>query len=591
MYYYTYFKPFRPSTYGQWDVSSLEKALSELDRGSITSIRRAALMYGIPRSTLHDHYSGKVELYAKPGPNPYLDLEEEEELSCFLIRCSRIGYPKTRQQVLSIVQEIMNHRHKDVAVTNGWWERFSKRHPQVSLKTSVPLAYVRAMAEDESSLEGYYNLLETTLHENGIFDRPTRIFNCDETGMPLNPKPLKVVSECGAKNPSYVCGSTKNQVSVLACSSASGYTLPPYVILARKTLNQEITFGEVPGTSYGLSPKGWMDLHLFSEWFVDKFLPNAPSARPLLLLLDGHSSHYCPEMIKTAAKEGVILFALPPHTTHLLQPLDKGAFSSLKMEWRKAVHKFISANKGREVTIYDFNTVFYEAWCKGMSASNVTAGFKCAGVYPFNRYAVKVRSERERFQKPAVLAKENGISYLPLFSPAKVSHSYDHHDSEEDSECSGCSSDQRPQSPFICTPMPDGRLNRSLSDGNLQKYVFLANKKQGTLKEFLKTPIAPKRSKGRGPTPHGRVLTSQENLALIEEQQRKKQDAARLKEARKRAREERQQMRLKKSSKSFIYNLWERSKLELHALLRLVYLTDACYLIVRSTSPPVYLSI
>ena len=279
--------PCRPSTYGQWNTCSLEKALSELDRGTITSIRRASLMYGIPRSTLHDHYSGKVKLYAKPGPNPYLNLEEEEELSTFLIRCSRIGYPKTRQQVLSIVQEIVSRRQKDVTITNGWWERFSKQHPQVSLRTSVPLAYARAMAEDESSIEGYYNLLETTLHENGIFDSPTRIFNCDETGMPLNPKPLKVVSERGAKNPSCVCGSTKNQVSVLACSSASGYTLPPYVILARKTLNHEITFGEVPGTSYGLSPKGWMDLGLFSTWFKEIFLTNAPSARPLLLLLDG----------------------------------------------------------------------------------------------------------------------------------------------------------------------------------------------------------------------------------------------------------------------------------------------------------------
>ncbi len=47
--------------------------------------------------------------------------------------------------------------------------------------------------------------------------------------MPLNPKPLKVVSERDAKNPSNICGSTKNQVSVLACSSATGHTLPPYI--------------------------------------------------------------------------------------------------------------------------------------------------------------------------------------------------------------------------------------------------------------------------------------------------------------------------------------------------------------------------
>ena len=150
-----------------------------------------------------------------------------------------------------------------IPYTNGWWERFSNRHPNICLKTSIPLSYVRAMAEDEGSLKGYFDLLETTLHEND----PSHniIYNCDETGMPLNPKPLKVVSERGAKNPSNICGSTKNQVSVLACSSATGH---PHIILARKTLNQEITFNEVPGSRYGLSTRGWMDMRLFSEWFT-----------------------------------------------------------------------------------------------------------------------------------------------------------------------------------------------------------------------------------------------------------------------------------------------------------------------------------
>ena len=52
------------------------------------------------------------------------------------------------------------------------------------------------------------------------------------------------------------------------------------------------------------------------------FLVHAPPARSLLLLLDGHTSHYNPGVLKMAAEEGIIVFCLPPHTTHLLQPLD-----------------------------------------------------------------------------------------------------------------------------------------------------------------------------------------------------------------------------------------------------------------------------
>jgi len=300
----------------------LERALAELEIGTIKSIRRAAILYGIPNSSLHDHYTGKVALYSKPGPSPYLNREEEDILTKFLIKCARIGYPKTKQQVLAIVQQIVAKRRPEVIVTNGWWERFVQRHPEVSLRTSVPLSFVRAMAEDEGCLSEYFKLLETTLLEYDLFDNPTRIFNCDETGMPLSAKPLKVVSERGAKNPSHITGPTKEQVSVLACTSASGYCLPPYVILARKTLNPGIAVGEVPGTLYGFSKNGWMDLELFSEWFQSHFIPNVPKVRPLILLLDGHSSHFSPEAIHLAAKEDIILFALPPNTTHLLQPLD-----------------------------------------------------------------------------------------------------------------------------------------------------------------------------------------------------------------------------------------------------------------------------
>ena len=498
-------------------------------------------MYGIPRSTLHDHVSGRVT-HSKPGPEPYLSLEEEEELANFLLKCARIGYPKTRQQVLALVQDIVSCRRPEVLVTNGWWERFTKRHPHVTLKSAVPLSYVRAMAQDESSIEAYYNLLETTLRQNGIFDSPAQIFNCDETEMPLNPKPLKIVGERGAKNPSYICGSIKNQVTVLACTSASGYALPPYVILARKTLNQEITYGEVAATSYGLSPKGWMDLTLFNKWFKEQFLRWAPPALPLLLLMDGHASHFCPNLIRTAAAEGIILFALPPHTTHLCQPLDKGAFSPLKMEWRKSVHKFISTNKGREVTIYDFSSVFSEAWSKAMSINNVTAGFKVAGVFPFNRNAVKLQSEKFKKFNPQSLSETSGIKYIPLYSPSRTT------DGMHDLSGEQSTLEQSPVLPGI-SPTPARSLIGSEGDIFRKFLSFLPASNPKCLKEFLPTPQAPKRSKGRGPVPPGRVLTSKENLSLIEEQERKKQEAARLKEERKRERETKRLMKLNKSKK------------------------------------------
>jgi len=174
------------------------------------------------------------------------------------------------------------------------------------------------MASGPDILCNYYDLLERTLcTENGLVDKPSHIFNLDETGMPLDPSPPLVVAKRGQKNPSAVGSGDKTQITVLACCNAAGYALPPFVIFDRMSLKPELTVGEVPGTVYGLSKKGWIDEDLFELRFARHFLSHAPPVRPLLLLVDGHSSHFEPSVIQRAASEGVILFCLPPHTTHL----------------------------------------------------------------------------------------------------------------------------------------------------------------------------------------------------------------------------------------------------------------------------------
>ena len=169
--------------------------------------------------------------------------------------------------------------------------------------------------------------------------------------MPLDPKPPKVVVGRGSNACSLGSGD-KSQVTIVGCVSAAGFCIPPMVIWDRKTLAPELTVGEIPGTIYGLSSSGWMDQELFGVWFSNHFLRYAPAARPLLLLLHGHSSHYCPDTIRLAAHEQVILFALPPNTTHLSQPLDKGCFGPLKVAWRQVCHQYVTENPGRTVTVF-----------------------------------------------------------------------------------------------------------------------------------------------------------------------------------------------------------------------------------------------
>ena len=131
-----------------------------------------------------------------------------------------------------------------------------------------------------------------------------------------------------------------------------------------------------------------MDGELFSQWFHYHFLKYAPSSRPIILLLDGHSSHYNPCVIREAARAGVILFCLPPNTTHVAQPLDVAPFHSLKVYWNHVCDEYMS---GKTITIYDFSWLFGAAWYQAMTTpATIISGFRAAGVYPLSRRLIHV---------------------------------------------------------------------------------------------------------------------------------------------------------------------------------------------------------
>ena len=192
---------------------------------------------------------------------------------------------------------------KKKKVTDGWFRRFKERQPQLSLRKGD----ATANCLNKETMARYFSMLKDVLLEHNSLDFPTQIYNVDETGMPLDHRAPKVMTMRGQKVRCRTSGN-KNQITVIACVSATGQAIPPFVIFDAKSLNREWMKDQVPGTTYGCSPKGWVDTVLFEGWLTDHFLLNAVGARPLLLLLDGHSSHYQPQLIEFAKE----------HDSHLL---------------------------------------------------------------------------------------------------------------------------------------------------------------------------------------------------------------------------------------------------------------------------------
>ena len=198
----------------------------------------------------------------------------------------------------------------------GWWIGFKDRHPELSLRTADPLSMVHVNAMTQETFDAYFDLLEKTLTDNGLLNKASAIYNMDESGMPLDHKQLKRVAKRGTKKVYGRASGNKMQITIVACANAAGHTLPPMIIFKGEHLNHDYTKVEVPNTLYGMSKQGWIDSELFYCWLSNLFVPNIPPARPVLLLLDGHSTHYTPEAVRKAHDEGIIMLCLPPHTTH-----------------------------------------------------------------------------------------------------------------------------------------------------------------------------------------------------------------------------------------------------------------------------------
>ena len=105
------------------------------------------------------------------------------------------------------------------------------------------------------------------------------------------------------------------------------------------------------------------------------------AVRPVCLLLDGHSSHMDIEVSTFCVENGN---CLPPHSSHLLQPLDVGFFRSLKSAWGKECNMFRTETFGSTITKETFSEVFRGAWLAMVRISLLVNAFRESSLCPLN---------------------------------------------------------------------------------------------------------------------------------------------------------------------------------------------------------------
>jgi len=89
------------------------------------------------------------------------------------------------------------------------------------------------------------------------------------------------------------------------------------------------------------------------------------------------------QFIKYCEAYKIIPLYLPPHLTHLLQPLDVGIFSPLSKAYRKRLYDFAFYG-AVNITKPKFLEYYQAARHEAISLTNIASAWRATGLLPFN---------------------------------------------------------------------------------------------------------------------------------------------------------------------------------------------------------------
>ena len=211
-------------------------------------------------------------------------------------------------------------------------------------------------------------------------------------GSPLNIHPPKIVCDSHTR-PQNITSSRSQNVTIIAAGNALGNSIPPYFIFPGHRWNDEFLNGAYIGADGEMSKTGWSNSVVFHNYITKHFakyarLSENKTAVPHLILYDGHKSHISLTLASWAKKHNVVLFVLPPHSSHVTQPLDVAIFGPFKAMYYSECQAYMRRNPGANVSKYQIAELTAKPYLKALAAENLISAFRRTGIHPFNNKAI-----------------------------------------------------------------------------------------------------------------------------------------------------------------------------------------------------------
>ena len=281
-----------------------------------------------------------------------------------------------------------NHAARTPAptVSHMWSLRFLQRHPEYYIRKQKPLASERAHAHDTSEFQAHFMRFKDAKDKKGILDKD--VWNFDETGFRIGVGKAQWVI-IKDENGRLFMADPDNRESITAVEAiqSGGEDIPPMIILSGKQhLEKYFVLNDLdPDILIAVSDTGYSNDDLSMEWLYhfDRHSRPKTTGAWRMLVMDGHGSHLYKDFIQYCHDNNIIPFQLPPHTTHLLQPLDIVCFQPLKHYHAEAINNAIRTGD-IEFSKLEFLARFQHIRNQAFKKSTILSAFRETGLVPYN---------------------------------------------------------------------------------------------------------------------------------------------------------------------------------------------------------------
>jgi hypothetical protein len=361
-------------------------AIQALKRGQLSSVRAAAETYDVAESTLRGRVKG-IDARCDSIPiNRKLTTTEELTLIEWILSMDQRGLPVRTDSIRQMANLLLQKRFQDNTriVGQRWVYNFVRRHNSLQSKYNRKYDYQRAKCEDPTIIRDWFRLVRNTIAKYGIMDED--IYNFDETGFQMGViATAKVVTGANRGKPVSVQPGNREWVTVIDCISSYGWNVPPVIIFEGK-VHQSTWYSDTLPLDWviGVSENGWTDNELGLTWLkhvFEKHTTHRMKGVYRLLILDGHGSHVTPEFDLFCKEHLIITLCMPPHSSHLLQPLDVGCFAVLKRSYGRQIEGYMR-NGVNHIDKPDFLAAYHAARTEAMTLANVQSSFAATGLVP-----------------------------------------------------------------------------------------------------------------------------------------------------------------------------------------------------------------